>query len=162
MWQIPSMNSEKQRQSLVDRNTKHGLTKAEAATYRSWKDARARCRNPNNSDYHRYGARGISFCNEWDDFAKFFEDMGRRPFGLSLERVNRDGNYEPGNCEWADKYTQANNRCNNHPITAWGRTQNLQAWCDEVGMDPSRVRYRLKVGYTPEKALTLGDLRRVG
>ena len=86
--------------------------------------------------------------------------MGRRPVGMTLERVNRDGNYEPGNCVWADKFTQANNRSNNHPVEAWGQTKNLQEWCKEMGLEPSKVRYRLKVGYSPEEALTLGDLRR--
>lgn len=147
------------RPDLAERNKTHGLSRAEPKTYRSWKDARARCRNPNNVDWHRYGGRGISFSPEWDDFSQFFADMGARPEGMSLERVDRDGNYCKENCVWADKYTQANNRSNNHAVTAWGRTQNLQAWCNEFGIEPSKVRYRLKAGYSPEDALSMGDLR---
>ena len=121
------MASEAQKQKLIERNTKHGLSKIERGTYRSWKDARARCRNPNDSDYPRYGGRGVSFAAAWDDFATFFNEMGRRPDGMTLERVNRDGNYESGNCVWADKFTQANHRCNKHRLP-WKKHSDPLRW----------------------------------
>ena len=71
---------------------------------------RARCRNPNDSDFANYGGRGISVCDRWDDFAAFIADLGVRPAGLTLDRIDSDGNYEPGNCRWATAKEQAANR----------------------------------------------------
>lgn len=153
------MASELQRQVLIDRNTTHGLSRVHPTTYRTWKNVRARCRNPNNDDYPRYGGRGIKVCARWDDFALFFADMGPRPDGLTLDRINRDGDYEPVNCRWADKYQQANNRSNNWEITINGVTRTLQQWCNQFNIERTKVRYRLRIGMSPMDALTSGDLR---
>ena len=87
--------------------TKHGGRYTPA--YQSWDHMKARCYNPNNSRYHRYGGRGIVVCERWLKFEDFLADMGPRPKGLTLERKNNDGNYEPGNCEWATRRTQGRN-----------------------------------------------------
>jgi hypothetical protein len=86
----------------------HGLTHTRA--YIAWRDMLRRCRNPNRPDFRNYGGRGITVCERWLNFPAFFQDMGQPPAGLSLDRINNDGNYEPGNCRWADSLTQANNR----------------------------------------------------
>lgn len=84
---------------------KHGLYGT--LTNKTWSAARNRCNNPNNKDYIHYGGRGIKMCERWDIFENFLADMGEKPKGLTLDRINNNGNYEPGNCRWAT-YSQQN------------------------------------------------------
>ncbi len=88
--------------------TTHGLSKTK--TYRVWGDMRARCEISSASSYSYYGGRGISVCNRWKTFTLFLADMGECPIGLSLDRIDNNGNYEPKNCRWATKNQQMKNR----------------------------------------------------
>jgi hypothetical protein len=92
------------------RPAKHGESR-KTPEYNIWCAMRQRCLNPNNDSYEDYGGRGISICEEWDEYANFLKDMGRRPSpNLTLERIDNDGNYEPGNCKWATYEEQNHNK----------------------------------------------------
>lgn len=78
--------------------------------YATWKSMRQRCNDPNSSSYPRYGGRGIQVCSRWDDFQTFLADMGERPEGKTLDRIDNDGGYEPSNCRWATRSQQEKNK----------------------------------------------------
>jgi len=82
----------------------------ETPGYKSWEHMRGRCRNPKHASYSEYGERGITVCERWDDFDNFLDDMGERPPGMQVDRIDVDGNYEPKNCRWATKWQQDINR----------------------------------------------------
>lgn len=88
-----------------------------SAAYNSWSQMIARCTNHNSTHYRHYGGRGIKVCERWKKFQNFYEDMGDCPKGLSIDRINNDGNYEPDNCRWATIYEQSNNKRTNRLIT---------------------------------------------
>lgn len=101
-------------------NKSHGMT--DAPTYNTWRGMRERCTNVNNSHYSFYGGRGITICDRWlESFENFYEDMGEKPEGLTLERIDIDGNYCPENCKWDTPTNQAYNTSKKSNNTS-GRT----------------------------------------
>lgn len=123
----------------------HGL--ARTPIYKIWRGIKSRCFNPQCKQYSCYGGRGISMCPEWAADAKLFADyMGSRPSGYSIERVDNDKGYEPGNCIWADRLTQARNRRTNVSLTINGDTKLIGDWAKHAGMWPATIAFRLKCG----------------
>jgi hypothetical protein len=128
------------------------------ATYKSWVSMHHRCKET-SQDFPNYGARGISVCARWDLFENFLADMGERPDGMSLDRINNDGNYEPGNCRWITHAGQCNNRRSTHLVTFNGETRSLSEWSRHLGMSKHGIQLRLRKGWTLEQALSTPKLR---
>jgi hypothetical protein len=130
----------------------HGMTKT--PEHQAWRHIISRCSNPKNKAYKYYGGRGIE-CR-FGDFASFFADLGPRPSPKhSVDRMNVNGHYEPGNCRWATPLEQGEHRTDNHYITWNGRTQHLSAWAREVGLHKDCLKARLvNYGWSVERALT--------
>jgi hypothetical protein len=124
-------------------------------TWNSWRGMKERCSNPNFIHYHKYGGRGIKFCDRWSDFKHFLADMGLCPVGCSLDRFpNKNGNYEPGNCRWATYEEQANNTQYNVVLTHDGKTMTLAEWARHLNLNYWTVQARYKRHYPVEKILS--------
>lgn len=134
------------------KSTIHGGSYSRA--YKVWSSMKGRCENSMHASFKDYGARGIKVCERWQSFTAFYEDMGDPPAGMSIDRRNNDGDYEPDNCRWASSVEQNNNRRANKPITINGETKNLYAWLAEFGMDYSTYAYRVRHGMSEQEALT--------
>lgn len=125
-------------------------------TYRSWSSMKGRCQNPNATKYHIYGGRGIKVCDRWMDFAAFLNDMGERPSKAhSIDRIDRNGNYEPGNCRWATPHEQAANLPSTVHVRYRGQRLTLSSAIALSGNSISKgaVRERLKKGWSVKAAL---------
>lgn len=135
-------------------NRRHGLSHTPENSI--WRSIVGRCTIPSHTSYDRYGARGIYVCERWlRDFVAFYQDMGPRPSRRhSVERKNNNGPYSPTNCFWATPKVQGNNKRNNHLLTHHGITKTLTQWGDELGIDSSTLRRRLKLGWSVERTLT--------
>lgn len=124
-------------------------------TYRSWEAMIRRATKPAHHAYGEYAGRGVIVCERWlNSFEAFLEDMGERPDGMSLDRVDNDGPYCPENCRWADMKTQQNNKRSNVFLDFDGRRQTLTQWAEEIGMGRTTLSARLKRGLSVEEALT--------
>lgn len=124
--------------------------------YAVWSAMVERCRNKRHPSYHNYGGRGIRVCKRWQQFANFIADMGRRPLGsgLSIERIDNDGNYEPSNCKWATMDEQGNNRRNTVRIIVDGQLTTIPRLARKCGLPDHVLRGRLDMGWPLDAALT--------
>lgn len=124
-------------------------------TYQSWDAMRKRCSLRTHVGFKNYGGRGIAVCAHWRDFANFLADMGERPPGTSLDRVDSNGNYEAANCRWATPVEQHSNRRDSHLLRAFGRTRTLAEWSRQTGLAASTIFGRIGRGMDVETALRL-------
>lgn len=131
---------------VVQRCYRHGHTKRGHRTpeYRAWAAMKERCYRTTAINFPRYGGRGIRVCDEWQEsFEAFLRDVGPRPYGASLDRINSDGHYEPGNVRWATRLQQANNTRRNRVIEWNGTRHTLSEWSRLVGIDHRTLSVRL-------------------
>lgn len=130
--------------------TKHGMSATQV--YKGWAAMKDRCLNPNNTHYAEYGGRGITVCQRWlSSFEDFIADMGPRPPGMTIERKNNDGNYEPDNCKWATRKEQQRNRRACCMRDGFGKRLCISAWAEELGMPRASLVNRLRRGMTIEQ-----------
>ena len=134
---------------------------SKSRTYRAWAAMKCRCDNPQHKSYANYGGRGIKVCDRWsssDGYPNFLADMGTPSTGQSLDRIDNNGNYSPENCRWADAKTQQRNSRRTRMLTFAGETLPLKTWAERQGLERNTVDYRLKRGWSVEKALTTPSL----
>lgn len=129
----------------------HG--KSSSKEYAVWASMHYRCTNPNCENYSRYGGRGISICERWQSFENFLEDMGPKPAGHSIDRIDNDGNYEPANCRWASDEQQRGNKGNSQHLTYNGKTMTIGQWAKQLGVKKGRLFYRLYSGWPTEEII---------
>lgn len=145
-------------EQLVDRRLRHGAKANRSRTpeYSTWVGIITRCENPKVEGYKHYGARGVRICERWrSDFANFLADMGPRPSrGHSIDRINVEGNYEPGNCRWATSSEQARNKRTTRNITVNGETRCITEWAASMGANMSTIHRRLTSGWSDARAVT--------
>jgi hypothetical protein len=132
----------------------HGMS--EVPGYGSWHQMRQRCTRKSHPSYKHYGGKGIRYCKRWDSFANFINDLGPKPDGMTLERIDSKKNYSPKNCRWASRHDQARNKSNNVWITYAGRRMILADWAKELGVPLLRLHKRLfRDGYTIAEAFQM-------
>lgn len=134
--------------------TKHG--QCGSRLYGIWAGMIGRCTRTRHKSYRNYGGRGIKVCERWMSFANFAADMPPFPGdGYQIDRIDNDGNYEPGNCRWATRKENMRNRRTTHLMTLNGVTKPMSDWADELGINRDTIRDRLRRGWSEERALTV-------
>lgn len=126
--------------------------------YRTWASMKERCNNPNYQYYHRYGGRGIIVCDQWNVFENFYKDMGDKPEGLQLDRIDNDGNYCKENCKWSTPKENSNNASFNNVLEFNGKKQSVSRWAEELRINRNTLFARIFNGWSVEKTLTTPTL----
>lgn len=135
------------REKAATQSTRHG--KVRARIYNIWCGMRGRCNNRKHRDYANYGGRGITVCERWQKFESFYADMGDPLPGTSIDRIDNDKGYSPSNCRWATPSTQLANRRCSILIHFHGRTQSIQEWARETGINLNTLKGRFRSGDVP-------------
>lgn len=142
--------------NTITRSTKHGhSTRANSSPeYNTWHCVIQRTQNTKNKKYHDYGGRGITVCERWKSFENFFADMGKRPKGTTLDRIDNNLGYYKENCRWATPIEQANNTRRNVFLTYDGKKMTVSQWEVEQGFKSGVIKHRLKNKWPIDKAIT--------
>jgi hypothetical protein len=144
---------------FIKNRTTHGLTRT--PEHKSWAGMIQRCTNPNEHCYPRYGGRGITYCERWNSFENFYADLGPRPTpkkAYSLDRINVNGNYEPGNCRWATIKQQARNKRTNATVIIDGKPITILEVAEKYNIAYSALYQRIKKLKKPiEEAIAMGS-----
>jgi hypothetical protein len=126
----------------------------ELREYKVWQSMKQRCSNPKNRKYENYGGRGIQICDRWTkSFRAFYEDMGGCPEGMSIDRIDNNGNYEPSNCRWATPSQQMNNTRAVKFIAYKGESLSISEWARRLNVDRSNISRRLSAGETGDSII---------
>lgn len=138
----------------------HGMS--QTSEWSIWHGIRKRCLCKTDQVYHRYGGRGITMCQEWiDSFEAFYADMGPRPVGKTIDRIDNNFGYSKENCRWVDWKTQQRNRRSNHLITFQGETKCLIEWAEQFGIRKDTLRRRIVIyKWTIDEALGTPVIKR--
>lgn len=131
--------------------------------YKKWSSMKTRCENSANAGYKYYGGKGIKICDEWQEFWNFREWAYANGYkdGLTIERIDINGDYCPQNCKWISAYEQASNKRNNSFIEYGGKKQTASQWARELGIGKDTITYRIRAGWSPEECL-FGKNKRTG
>lgn len=133
--------------------TKHGMT--ETPTWIAWRNMILRCTCEKHEKFKHYGGRGISICERWlESFKNFYDDMGERPKGMTLNRIDNNGNYCKENCEWADQKTQMRNTRKTVYLTLNGTTRPLQVWAEILHVKRRTLQFRKDADWTDTEIIT--------
>jgi len=140
------------RQDLTERNTTHGLS--HLPEYSLWCGMKQRCYYEKHKSFKDYGAKGIKVSDEWHDFEKFYNDMGSKPEGMTLDRIDTNKDYSKDNCRWATYKEQMRNTSRNNIIEFNGKSMCLTDWAKELNVSYSVLKMRLFRGWDLERALS--------
>lgn len=162
---------------IEDKRFKHGCAKRNSSTrlYRVWQNMRTRCNNSHSKEYKYYGQRGISVCEEWNNFSIFQEwaynngyKKNAKRGECTLDRIDVNGNYEPSNCRWVDMKSQCQNRrmwgtdTHNHKMIIWeynGEKHTVKEWSEITGIDNKILRTRKHKGWSMKRILTTPPIK---
>lgn len=142
---------------MGEANVKHGQSRRNKThpLFYVWYTMKARCKYPNHISYPNYGARGITVCDEWQEFESFYEWAMANGYkkGLEIDRIDCEGNYEPSNCRFVTRIENSRNKRNTAYLTAHGETRPLVEWAEVLGIPRNRIWNRLRRGWSEEEAV---------
>jgi hypothetical protein len=151
--ELPSPKRYPRTKKPKKRSRKRSTPRTRPRIWDIWRQMIARCYLPSHAPYRHYGGRGIRVCVRWHTYENFVQDMGHRPPGRMLDRINNDGNYEPGNCRWATPSESSQNRRTARYLQFRGELRSLTQWSRHLNLNVSSIRKRLELGWSVEQAL---------